>query len=186
MTREFTAEPIDPALIDDLLDTARRAPSAGFSQGIHFMVLSGTRCADFWRITGGDEFYADQPELMNAPVIVLPFAVAGEYTARYSEPDKIAFGLDKAENWAVPFWITDVSMACQNLLLLLEERGLGALYFGVSRNADALYAELGVPDGAMCTGVIAIGHKEPGEQPSGSWRTRRRRPLADMVHHQHW
>ena len=47
----------------------------------------------------------------------------------------------------MPFWITDVSMACQNLLLLLEERGLGALYFGVSRNADALYAELGVPDG---------------------------------------
>ena len=187
MTREFTTEPVDPALIDELLDTARRAPSAGFSQGIHFVVLSGERCDAFWRITGGDEYYAARrPALMNAPIIVLPFAVAAEYTARYSEPDKIAFGLDKAEAWPVPFWITDVSMACQNLLLLVEERGLGALYFGVSRNAGELFAELGVPDGAQTTGVIAIGHKEPREEPSGSWRKRTRRPLSDMVHHQAW
>ena len=101
-------------MIDDLLDTARRAPSAGFSQGIHFVVFSGARCAEFWRITGGEECYAEtQAGVMNAPVIVLPFAVAGEYTARYSEPDKIGLGLDKAENWAVPFWITDMSMACR-------------------------------------------------------------------------
>jgi len=187
MTRAFTTEPIDPALIDELLDTARRAPSAGFSQGIHFVVLSGARCDTFWRITGGEEYYADRrPALMNAPIIVLPFAVAAEYTARYSEPDKIAFGLDKAENWPVPFWITDVSMACQNLLLLLEERGLGALYFGVSEHAAELFAEIGVPEGAQTTGVIAIGHKEPTEQPSGSWRSRSRRPLSDMVHHQSW
>jgi nitroreductase len=187
MTREFTTEPIDPALIDELLDTARRAPSAGFSQGIHFVVLSGERCDLFWRLTGGDEYYAERrPALMNAPIIVLPFAAACEYTARYSEPDKIAFGLDKAETWPVPFWITDVSMACMNLLLLVEERGLGALYFGISAGAADLFAELGVPDSALCTGVIAIGHREPAEEPSGSSRSRPRRPLPDMVHHQHW
>ena len=118
--------------------------------------------------------------------MVIALADPDTYTSRYAESDKEGHGLEDAANWPVPFWITDVSMACQNLLLLLEERGLGALYFGVSRNADALYAELGVPDGAMCTGVIAIGHRERDEQPSGSWRTRRRRPLADMVHHQRW
>ena len=67
----------------------------------------------------------------------------------------------------MPFWITDVSMACQNLLLLLEERGLGALYFGVSEHAAELFAELGVPEGAQTTGVIAIGHKVPTRDAVG-------------------
>ena len=124
---------------------------------------------------------------MNAPIIVLPFAVAGEYTARYSEPDKIAFGLDKAENWPVPFWITDVSMACQNLLLLLEERGLGALYFGVSRNADACCT----PSSACPTGRRAPASSPSVTRSRASSRAargarRRRRPLSDMVHHQRW
>ncbi len=188
MTREFTTEPIDPALIDELLDTARRAPSAGFSQGIHFVVLSGARCDDFWRITDGDEYYADRrPDLMNAPIIVLPFAVAGEYTARYSEPDKIAFGLsDKAANWPVPFWITDVSMACQNLLLLVEERGLGALYFGVSRNAAELFAELGVPDGRADHGRDRHRPQGAGGGALGVVAQPPAPPAREMVHHERW
>ena len=132
MTREFSTAPVAPELIDELIDIARRAPSAGFSQGVHFVVLDGEHVDRFWAATGGDEWYAaKRPALMNAPIIVLPFAIAAEYTARYSEPDKIAFGLDDAAKWPVPFWLTDTAMATQNLLLLVEDRGLGALYFGI-------------------------------------------------------
>lgn len=184
MTRQFSTEPVAPELIDELLDTARRAPSAGFSQGVHFVVLSGERVARFWSITGGDEWFGEG--VRNAPVIVLPFAVSIEYTRRYGEPDKIAFGLDDPRNWPVPFWLTDTAMATQNLLLLLEERGLGALYFGVSEGFGALLRELGVPERAQTIGVIAIGHRASGDRPSGSPRTRPRRALADLVHHDRW
>ncbi len=187
MTREFSTDPVDPALIDELLDIARRAPSAGFSQGVHFVVLSGEHVERFWSTTGAEEWFGEQRSaLMNAPIIVLPFAVAAEYTARYSEPDKIAFGLDDAANWLVPFWLTDTAMATQNLLLLLEDRGLGALYFGVSAECAALFRELGVPEGAQTIGVVAIGHRAPSDRPSGSARVRGRRPLHELVHHNRW
>jgi nitroreductase len=187
MTREFSTEPVAIELIDELLDIARRAPSAGFSQGVHFVVLSGEAVARFWAVTGAEEWFAtSRPALMNAPIIVLPFAVAAEYTARYSEPDKIAFGLSDAANWAVPFWLTDTAMATENLLLLVEARGLGALYFGVSDGCAALFRELGVPDGAQTIGVIAIGHRAATDRPSGSPTARGRRPLGELVHHNRW
>ena len=187
MTRDFSTAPVDPALIDELLEIARRAPSAGFAQGVHFVVLSGEQAERFWSTTGAEEWFGtSRPGLMNAPIIVLPFAVAAEYTARYSEPDKIAFGLDDAANWPVPFWLTDTAMATQNLLLLLEDRGLGALYFGISEGCAALFRELGVPDGAQTIGVVAIGHRAAADRPSGSSTARGRRPLTQLVHHNHW
>jgi nitroreductase len=187
MTREFSTDPVDPGLIDELLDIARRAPSAGFSQGVHFVVLSGEQVATFWTRTGAEEWFSERRAgVMNAPIIVLPFAVSIEYTARYSEPDKIAFGLDDPARWPVPFWLTDTAMATQNLLLLLEERGLGALYFGVSEGCDDLFRELGVPAAAQTIGVIAIGHRAESDRPSGSAQTRPRRALGDLVHHNRW
>jgi nitroreductase len=187
MTREFSTEPVPTELIDELLDLARRAPSAGFAQGVHFVVLTGDAVARFWAATGADEWFgASRPAVMNAPIIVLPFAVAAEYTARYSEPDKIAFGLSDAANWLVPFWLTDTAMATQNLLLLVEDRGLGALYFGVSDSCTALFRELGVPDDAQTIGVVAIGHRAATDRPSGSPTARRRRPLGELVHHNRW
>ena len=41
MTRSFAAEPIDIEALVALIDLARRAPSAGFSQGTHFLILAG-------------------------------------------------------------------------------------------------------------------------------------------------
>lgn len=40
MVRAFTAEPVDPAVVDRILDTARRGPSAGFSQAVDFVIVT--------------------------------------------------------------------------------------------------------------------------------------------------
>ena len=39
MVRDYSDEPVDPAVIDLALANAVRAPSAGFSQGWAFLVL---------------------------------------------------------------------------------------------------------------------------------------------------
>jgi nitroreductase len=187
MTRSFATTPIEPAMLDHLLDTARRAPSAGFSQGVHFLVLTGDPLQRFWHTTEAIEWFESKGGgPLHAPVVVLPLADPAAYTARYSEADKAGHGLDDAANWPVPFWLTDTAMAVQNLLLLAEDAALGALYFGIFRNARRALDELGVPEGVLEVGAVALGHRALEDTPSGSPRTRVRRPASDVVHWQEW
>jgi nitroreductase len=184
MTRTFDPAPLPDATVVELLDLARRAPSAGYSQGVHFLALSGAAVRRFWQVTGGDDWFDDG--VTAAPVIVLPLADPDAYTSRYAEGDKAGHGLELAANWEVPFWLTDAAMAAQNLLLLAEERGLGALYFGIFRNAQLALQEFGVPPHVLQVGAVALGHRAATDVPSGSAVTRPRRPRIDVVHHQHW
>lgn len=187
MTRRFAPEPLPDGLVGELLELARHAPSAGFSQGVHFLVLEGDALARFWATTGAEEWFAArQPGVLLAPTVVLPLADPTAYTSRYAEADKAGHGLDDAANWEVPFWLTDTAMAVQNLLLLAEARGLGALYFGIFRKARQLLDELGVPAHVQQVGAVALGRRSADDRPSGSARTRPRRPVAEVVHLGHW
>src|SRR5690606_2202540 len=51
MVRAFTDQPVDPAVVDGLIDLARRAPSAGNSQGWAFVVLEGSDTARYWDVS---------------------------------------------------------------------------------------------------------------------------------------
>lgn len=187
MTRNFLPTPIIHEELVELLDLARRAPSAGYSQGVHFLALTGEVLQRFWRTTGADEWFARvQGGVLAAPVVVLPLADPVAYTARYAEGDKAGHGLELASNWEVPFWLTDAAMATENLLLLAQDRGLGALYFGIFRNARLALDELGVPSHVLQVGAVALGHRAPDDQVSGSARSRARRDRIEVVHHNGW
>lgn len=187
MTRTFTSEPIDPDALDEVLDLARRAPSAGFSQGTHFLVFREASLATFWDTTGARVWFAErQPGVLAAPVVVVPLADSRAYTDRYSAPDKAGHGLEDAAGWAVPYWLTDTAMATQQLLLLVEDRGWGALFFGIFRGHADLMAACGVPDGVTPIGAVAIGHRSPDDRPTGSPLRTPRRPTSDVVHHHRW
>jgi len=187
MHRAFDTRPVAPEVVDALVDAARRAPSAGNSQGWDFVVLEGPeQTAAFWDVT----LPPDQREgfrwrrLLDAPVLVLPLADRGAYTARYREPDKAATGLGRAENWPVPYWQIDTAFATMVLLLAATDAGLGALFFGVFRNADQLLAGLGVPPGRDLIGAVALGHPLPDEP--GRSTERPRRDLAEVIHRARW
>lgn len=192
MCRSFTDEPLAEGQLDLLLDLARRVPSAGYTQGFHFLVLEGRdQTSRFWDRTLPPLERATfrYPTLMEAPVIVLPLADAGAYVERYSQPDKAKSGLGEGvEKWPVPFWWGDTAMAVQNLLLACTGVGLGALYFGIFRNETQLLTDLGVPEGVRPLGAVAIGHPTPDAfaKPDGSPKTRPRRPLVDVVHRNGW
>ena len=40
MVRNFSPDPVDPAAIDRIVALARHAPSAGFTQGQYFVVVT--------------------------------------------------------------------------------------------------------------------------------------------------
>ena len=192
MVRDFTDQPVDPLLLDRLLDDARRVPTAGFSQGIDFIVLEGEQTEIFWKHTMEADIRANfqWPGLLRAPTIVLPIADANAYLDRYSQPDKAHAGLGAAEDaWPVPYWYIDTGMAGMALLYGVVNAGLGALFFGIFRNEHALLAELGVPAGKRPIGAIAIGHPTPAAQPrpnEGSPSRRPRRPLEAVIHRGAW
>jgi len=191
MTRDFDeSRPVAPALIDEMVELASRAPSAGKAQGWHLVVLAGAETARFWEIT----LPADRRPgfrwqgLVRAPVIALACADPGAYVARYSEPDKVATGWGSGpEAWPAPYWTIDASMAVMTLLLAAEAKGLGALFFAVSTGASELRASLGIPQELELLGALALGWPDP-KAPSGAGRsgTRRRRPVDAIVHRGGW
>lgn len=189
MTRAFDSRPLPDGLLDELLDLARRAPSAGNSQGWHALVLEGERTADFWDVTLPPERRASfaWPALLHAPVIVLAFADPGAYVDRYAEPDKVASGLgERFEAWPTPYWTIDGAMAVHGLLLGAEAAGLGALFFAVFSGAVELRAVLGVPPEMQLLGAVALGHRAEDPARAGRSAGRPRRALDDVVHRGRW
>jgi nitroreductase len=190
MCRDFSDRPVDAAVLERLLDRARRAPSAGHSQGWAFLVLTEAEDRDrFWTVMS-EPRWREEPDsgrLRRAPVIVVPLCSAAVYVARYSEPDKVAHGLTTAEAWPVPFWTVDVSFATMLLLLGVVEEGLGALFFGWrTRDAiEAMRARFGVPSSWEPIGAVAIGWPAGDWGPRGS-AGRGRRPVDEIVHRGRW
>ncbi len=125
--------------------------------------------ARFWELTDDPGSPTDPVEIaVGPPVLVLGFSDPRRYLDRYSEPDKIRFGLDVAETWPVRFWDTDTAMACMLLLLAAVDEGLGGWFFGVAHGEVELWAALGVPGGRNLVGVVGLGYPDPDEAPKGS------------------
>jgi nitroreductase len=188
MVRAFTAEPVDADVLDGLLDLARRAPSAGNSQGTAFVVLDTPEAvAGYWDLTLPGERRASfgWPGLLRAPVLVVAVCSPDAYVARYSEDDKGATGLGAgAAAWSVPYWFVDAGMSVEHLLLGVTEAGLGACLFGLFDHEAVVLDALGVPDGWRAVGTIALGHPAPDRPGTSAGRSRR--PVSDVVHRGRW
>jgi nitroreductase len=183
MVRRFDPDrPVDPAVVRDLVALGVRAPSAGFSQGWDFVAL--VEAADreaFWGSAAGpgpgDAWLRG---LSSAPALVLCCSHPQAYLDRYAEPDK-GWTDRSVERWPVPYWDTDVAMAAMIILLGAQDRGLGALFFGVPvERHDAVREALAIPADRRLVGVVALGHE--ARRVAGSAATRRRRPLDEVLH----
>jgi nitroreductase len=191
MIRRFTREPVDDERLLRILDIARHAPSAGFSQGFRLVVLHDPgRVEWFWRVTTPPDELSELDELIatGPPVIVLPFISKAVYLDRYSEPDKAGFGLETEESWPVPFWHVDAGMAIMLILLAAVDEGLHGWYFGIFQGGETdLLPQLGIPDQYALLGAIAIGHRAPDDvSPQASAFRRSRISRDELVRLGHW
>ena len=186
MVRRFDPRPLPAEVLERILHAATRAPSAGFSQGLDLLVLEGREAVRwFWRATADPRF--DTPySTAEPPAIVLVLSDKQAYLDRYAAPDKAGLGMDTEAGWPVPYWDMDAAMAVMLMLLTAVDEGVGAWYFGVFHGAGALLADLGVPEGRRLVGAVALGYPAADDRPSGSARTRPRRPLDQVVHRGRW
>ena len=186
MVRNFEDRPVPAEALDRILDHARRAPSAGHTQGFAFLVLEGPeQVGRFWDCTFPLERRGDfrWSGLFRAPVVILPCASKEAYLDRYAEPDKGWEDRDEAR-WPVPYWDVDCAMATMSILLTAVDEGLGALFFGIFDGLAALREAFGIPVEFHPIGAVALGWPAPDE-PSPSLR-RGRRPSGDVIRRGHW
>jgi nitroreductase len=107
MVRSFSPDPVDPATLERILLGALRSPTAGNSRGTAWVVLEGPdQTSGYFDATVDEEWRQSSRRwsgLRRAPVILLAYASAERYVARYREPDKAVSGLgDGPERWPVP------------------------------------------------------------------------------------
>ncbi len=188
MVRHFSDEPVAPEAVERMLAAARRAPSAGFTQGQSFVVITRPELRrEIARLCGEDEYTASgfHPWISEAPVLVIPCTSESAYHRRYQEADKV--NSDGTEIvWPVPYWYVDIGCAVMALLLAVVDEGLAAGFAGVPtlEGIAELRALLGIPDEVMPVGVIPVGHAA-ADVPSPSLK-RGRKPDAEFVHRERW
>jgi nitroreductase len=186
MVRRFDPRPLPGEVLDRILHSATRAPSAGFSQGLDLLVLEGPEAVGgFWRATI-DPGFGKPYSSAEPPVIVLVLSDKQAYLDRYAAPDKAGLGMDVEEGWPVPYWDMDAAMGVMLMLLTAVDEGVGAWWFGVFHGAEALLRDLGVPPGRRLVGAVALGFPAADDRPGGSPRTRPRRPVDEVVHRGRW
>jgi nitroreductase len=188
MVRDFSDEPVARPLIERLMDNATRIPSAGFSQGFAFVVLTdpGQRRL-FWETTSGPEWRGESESvaLTRAPVVIVPLAHKQAYLDRYALPDKVHTPLSREEFWPAPYWDIDTGFGVLMILLTAVDLGLGAVFFGIFAGEEALLDALGVPAGYRPIGAIAVGHPTAGERTKPELASGRR-AHDDVVRWERW
>lgn len=184
MVRRYTGEPVARDVLLAVVRAALHAPSAGFTQGQSFVVVTDPRRRAGVAQLCAEERYVErgfEPWISSAPALVIACTSAAAYRQRYAEADKLGAG--SALDWTIPFWYVDAGCALMALLLAAVDAGLAAGFLGVA-DPPGLKGLLGIPAEVEPVGIVTIGHPAR-DRRSGSLR-RGRRPEAEQVHWDGW
>jgi coenzyme F420-0:L-glutamate ligase/coenzyme F420-1:gamma-L-glutamate ligase len=183
--RRYQDRPIEPEIVEGLLEAGVWAPSAHNRQPWRFAVLTdnddkqtlarrmGTllRAA---RLADGDDSEAVEADVQRsharittAPLVIVAFLTM-EDMDRYPDPAR-----SKAEHLMA---VQGVAMAVNNILLAAQARGLGACWMCAPLFCSEAVAEaVGAPPHWQAQALLTIGYPASGGKPAS------RRPLSDLL-----
>jgi nitroreductase len=185
MVRNYRDQPVDKAVIEAIVRAGKRAPSAGYSQGQYFVVVTDAPTRRNIAALANEGEYVEMgfdPWISSAPVHIVVCVSEGDYHRRYQEPDKLDEHGNEIE-WPVPYWWIDAGAALMLILMAAVDQGLAAGFFGIHR-MSGLNRLLSIPQEVSPIGVVTIGHPAP-DRPSSSIRNRRK-PMERVVHWERW
>lgn len=185
MVRNYTDDPVDPATVDRIVAYGSKAPSAGFTQGQSFIVVTDPATRHAIAMLAGEPSYVEQgfdPWISRAPVHIVVCVSETAYHQRYQESDKTDEQGREIE-WPVPYWWVDAGASLMMLLLSAVDEGLSAGFLGV-HSIPGLRDLLGIPEAVAPIGVVTLGHPAP-DRRSASLR-RGRRPSDEVARREHW
>jgi len=184
MVRRYSPEAVPREVLDRVVKMGRRGPSAGFTQGQSFVVVTDPGLRREIAGLAGEGSYASrgfEPWISEAPAHVVVCTSEQDYRDRYRAPDKLGPGAEL--NWPVPFWYVDAGCSLMLLLLAAVDEGLAAGFLAL-KSYDGLRELLHIPADVQPIGIVTIGKPAP-DRRSGSL-DRGRRPAAEVIHHNRW
>jgi nitroreductase len=191
MVRAYADEPVARETLEEIVETIRRAPSAGFSQGQRLVVVTEAGRKRALADAVGEEFYVDQGFarwISGAAALVVVCTREQDYHDRYTQPDKIGEG-GREIDWPVPYWHVDAGKAAMLVILAAIDAGLVTGVFGVPvERMERARELLALPEDVVIVEVITIGHaaEDTASDEKSSRGTRARRRLEEMIHWEQW
>ncbi len=150
--RSYANQPIEEAVLTEILESARLAPSASNRQDWRFVVVrDGETIAALATAAG-------QPFIGTAPVVI-----AG-----------VSLNPTRVMRCGVPAYAVDLAIAMTDITLAAVARGLGTCWIGAF-DQEEVKRILGIPGEHKVVELMPLGH--PADQPG----TKSRKALGEVV-----
>lgn len=168
--RRFTDREVPPALLDEILELAGRAPTCGNMQLYSVIVTRDAECRR--RLA---ELHFNQPAATGAPVLLTVCADFARFT-RWCEVNEADAAYDNFLSFTSAF--ADAMILAQQITTIAEQSGLGTCYLGTCiYNAPEIARLLRLPERMVVpVACLAIGW------PDGEGVATERLPLRAWVH----
>lgn len=156
--RAYDPRPVEPEKLEQILEAANAAPSAGNLQAYEIYVVCGdAQKAALVNASAGQEFLAQAPINLvfcaHAALSAVKYAVRGEQL----------------------YCVQDASIACTFAMLAVTALGLSTVWVGAF-DEDAVRFAIGAPADHRPVAILPIGYA--AESP----RTGSRRELTEIIH----
>lgn len=171
--RKYSNRPVEPEKLRTVLEAARQAPSWSNLQCWRFVVvtepavkarISELSYVEAFFATYGYKSNPAQKALAEAPVVIVACA------------DPTKSGTLRGQQ----YYLTDMGIAAENLMLAAHEVGLASVFVGVFQEEE-LGELLDIPAEVRIVGLFPLGYPE-GEAKGGPPR----KPLDQIVHYGKW
>ena len=172
--RRYQSTPVDDQIVETVLEAARWAPSWTNTQCWRFIVVRDdnikAEMADtLLEIESGDTVAANPAirAIRDAPVVIVACAEKSRSGYKFGKP-----ATDKGDYW----YMYDIALAMQNLMLAAHSLGLGTVHVGLfdSPKVDKI---LELPEGVCVVSMTPLGY------PERETRTPPRKELSEIVFH---
>jgi len=171
--RKYSPQPVPEQSLDRCLEAARLAPSWRNGQPWHFIVVRDRQLIH--GVTRANYLLgAVNPWLKDAPLIIVACADPGPSG-------------DKGDQ---PYYLVDVAIALEHLVLAATAEGLGTCWIG-GFSEEKVRTVLGIPGHIRVVAMTPLGYPADGRGlydrlATLGKRMVRRKTLAEIVHYDGW
>ena len=171
--RKFSDRPVEPEKLREVLEAVRLSPSWANMQCWRFVVvedpavrerISDLSYVESFFATRGYKFNPAQKAIAQAPVVIIACADPGQ----------------SGDLGGQQYYMTDMGIAAENLMLAAHALGLGTVFVGVF-DEEALGELLNIPPGLRIVGIFPLGYPLEEGKP-GPWK----KSLDEIVCYGSW